>query len=292
MTSVSYSIQVLNESGFSVFYGYFVVDTSVYPNLITAFYDYSLPGIDVILPGNDPNSYPESDNIYPLDNAGVNFYSTALQNFFGLSQNHINLYHNPPRLYTVATEDLLLPTHTVIISPLSRFPCFKVDTKILTDKGYVPIQDLKKGDLVKTLLHDYKSIDTIGVREIKHSISNDRIKEQLYKCTNENYPEVFEDLILTGCHSILVPAFKDDEQREKTMQTIGKIYVTDNRYRLPACVDDRALIYEIPGTYDIYHLALENEDYFTNYGIYANGLLVETCSKRFLKEYSNMKLIE
>jgi len=40
----------------------------------------------------------------------------------------------------------------------------------------------------------------------------------------------------------------------------------------------------------IYHLALENENYFSNYGIYANGLLVESCSKRYLKELSGMEL--
>ena len=38
--------------------------------------------------------------------------------------------------------------------------------------------------------------------------------------------------------------------------------------------------------------ALENDNYYMNYGIYANGLLVETCSKRYLKELSNMTLIE
>jgi hypothetical protein len=27
-----------------------------------------------------------------------------------------------------------------------------------------------------------------------------------------------------------------------------------------------------------------------NYGVYANGLLVETCSKRYLKELSHMEL--
>ena len=33
------------------------------------------------------------------------------------------------------------------------------------------------------------------------------------------------------------------------------------------------------------------KDYFMNYGIYANGLLVETCSKRYLKELSKMDLL-
>jgi hypothetical protein len=39
-------------------------------------------------------------------------------------------------------------------------------------------------------------------------------------------------------------------------------------------------------------LALENGDDNMNYGIYANGLLVEACSKHYLKEHSNMLLIE
>ena len=62
-------------------------------------------------------------------------------------------------------------------------------------------------------------------------------------------------------------------------------------YRLPACVDNRSSVYEVEGNYTIYHLALENENYYYNYGIYANGLLVETCSKRYLTELSNMMLI-
>jgi hypothetical protein len=44
--------------------------------------------------------------------------------------------------------------------------------------------------------------------------------------------------------------------------------------------------------YTIYHFALENDNYYMNYGVYANGLLVETCSKRYLTELSNMELIE
>jgi len=171
-------------------------------------------------------------------------------------------------------------------------PCFKEDSKILTDKGYKLIQDLRKGDLVKTLLHDYKPIVMIGKRDIYHSANKMRIKDQLYKCSPSEYPEVFEDLILTGCHSLLVDGFTSDEQREKVIEVNGDTYVTDNKYRLPACADEKASVYEIPGSYTIYHLALENDNYFGNYGIYANGLLVETCSKRYLKELSNMLLID
>ena len=38
--------------------------------------------------------------------------------------------------------------------------------------------------------------------------------------------------------------------------------------------------------------ALQNDDVRMNYGIYANGLLVETCSLHFLTNHSNMTLLE
>jgi hypothetical protein len=48
-------------------------------------------------------------------------------------------------------------------------------------------------------------------------------------------------------------------------------------------LDPKAEPYLKEGEYTIYHLALENENYYGNYGIWANGLLVETCSKKYLE---------
>jgi hypothetical protein len=67
--------------------------------------------------------------------------------------------------------------------------------------------------------------------------------------------------------------------------------VTDDKYRLMAHLDNRAVPYEKEGVFNIYHIALENENNYWNYGIFANGLLVETCSKRYLKELSGMTLL-
>jgi hypothetical protein len=171
------------------------------------------------------------------------------------------------------------------------YPCFKSDSLILTISGYKRVQNLKKGDLVKTAKNGFLKIDMIGKKDIIHPASSVRITNQLYKCSQPEYPDIFEPLVLTGFHSILVDYFTNQEQKEKTIEVNGHAYLTDNKYRLPACVDDRTTVYEIPGTYTIYHLALENPDYYMNYGIYANGLLVESCSKRYLKELSNMELI-
>jgi hypothetical protein len=172
-------------------------------------------------------------------------------------------------------------------------PCFKEGTKILTMKGYKMVQDLRKGDMVKTLKNDYKAIEMIGKKEFIHNPTpENRVKEQLYVCSKPEFDQILEPLVITGCHSILVGEFVSEEQRQKTIDVNGDIYLTDNKYRLPACAHHGTTVYDHPGTYTIYHLALENEDYFMNYGIYANGLLVESCSRRYLKERSNMELIE
>jgi hypothetical protein len=304
MATSWYSIVISPQSGGgAIFNGYFNVDDTT--SLIQGFYDLSLPTssgyTDVLLPTNDVASYSRANNIYPFTYDGMNFYSTALQTFFSIGQNHFNIFYSSGGiiliLYTLATSNLTSPPYTITTTPISGPPsnpitCFKEGSKILTDQGYKLIQDLRKGDFVKTLLHNYLPIDLIGKREIYHPASKERIKDQLYQCSQEEYEEVFEPLIITGCHSILVDDFISEEQREKVIEVNGNTYVTDRKYRLPACADLRTSIYEIPGNYTIYHLALENDDYYMNYGIYANGLLVETCSKRYLKELSNMVLIE
>lgn len=96
----------------------------------------------------------------------------------------------------------------------SETPCFKEDTKILTDKGYVAIQDLRKGDMVKTLHDDYKAIAMIGSEKIHHNSNDERNRNQLFKYSSTNHPEVFEDLVITGGHSVLVDSLHENEEKE------------------------------------------------------------------------------
>jgi len=192
------------------------------------------------------------------------------------------------------------PAEPASIGPIQHL-CFKADTKILTANGYIPVQELRKGDLIKTLRDGYKSIVLLGKQDIKHdahanahannkNITSEQNKNRLYRCSRQNYPDLFEELVITGAHSILVDDLTTLHQ-ENIIKVLSKIYITDNKYRLPACVDERATIYEKSGNYTIYHLALEHDNYYMNYGIYANGLVVETCSQRSLKEYSGMTFL-
>jgi hypothetical protein len=170
--------------------------------------------------------------------------------------------------------------------------CFLEGTKILTKEGYKKIEELKKGDLVKTLLNGYKKIDMIGYKNMWNQASEERIKDQLYVYKKKNVEEVFEDLVLTGCHSVLIDRFETSEKREKVRSLLGGIFITEKKARLPACLDERAEVYKSEGFYTIYHVALENELYTNSYGIYANGLLVESCSIKHLREISQMIFIE
>jgi hypothetical protein len=72
---------------------------------------------------------------------------------------------------------------------------------------------------------------------------------------------------------------------------MGDVYITENQYRVPACLDERSSKYEGKYPITIWHIALENDNYYRNYGLYANGFLVETCSIQYLMELSDMDII-
>jgi len=247
----------------------------------------------------DPTTYTYTGGNLTVDQAtglvSTNFYLPPIGTVLTNSQYpspftlEPGTYYLGAWVYSNATSSVQVANFKIQVQ--AELVCFKEDSKILTNNGYVAVQNLRNGDLVKTSKNGFVPVHAVGKRRIQHVASESRIKDQLYKCSKDKYPELTEDLVITGCHSILVDNFTSQAQREKTIQVNGAAYVTDRKYRLPACVDDKTTVYEKAGSYNIYHFALENEDYYMNYGVYANGLLVETCSKRYLKELSNMELL-
>ena len=194
-------------------------------------------------------------------------------------------------IYTNGTA--LNPDGSYYLYPSS--PCFLEGTTILCQvddiEKYVPVEELKNGTLVKTSLNGYKQVILIGKGTIQNPGNDERTENRLYKCSPSKYPQLKDELYITGCHSILEFPITD-KQKEDTIKHMGKLFVTDKKYRLMACLDERAEPWNSEGVYTIWHFALENNDDGMNYGVYANGgLLVETCSIRSLKNKSNMNFI-
>lgn len=202
-----------------------------------------------------------------------------------------NSYGTSPQNVVYINGSLLNNDGSYYLYPSA--PCFLEGTTILCQvdgiEKYVPVEELKKGTLVKTSLDGYKPVVLLGKGMIQNPDNDERTENRLYKCSTSKYPELKDDLYITGCHSILEFPITE-KQKEDTIKHLGKLFVTDKKYRLMACVDERAEPWNSKGEYTIWHFALENSDERMNYGVYANGgLLVETCSISFLKTKSNME---
>jgi hypothetical protein len=204
-----------------------------------------------------------------------------------------NVLYGCPSNLVVATYSTNLINYITTYYPNQfTITCFKEDSMILTEKGYVKVQELKKGDLVKTMNGEYRAMEMLGTRVVFHYGSEPRIIHQLYKYSKESHPELIEDLIITGFHARLVDEYKNDEEREKARELIQEDVKVDNKFKLPAYVDDSSSVYEETGKHNVYHIVLENEDVRGKYGIYANGMLVESCSKFDMINYAKMTMME
>lgn len=163
--------------------------------------------------------------------------------------------------------------------------CFLEGTKLYAhvhDKDlYVNIEDLRSGDIVNTYLHGKKAIKFIG----KDTLFNNPDK---WNGCLKKFPksgDMIDDLYVTGAHSLLV-----DELSEKESDGIMAIYGTtdrkiDDKFMLNAWVSEKAEPVLAAEFFTIYHVVLEHDDdEDKKYGIWANGVLVESqCEKRFLK---------
>jgi hypothetical protein len=186
----------------------------------------------------------------------------------------------------------------VTLTTTSQVPCFLEGSKILylnpttNFEEYAPIETLRKGDLIKTFSNGYKELAHIGQTKmcLPRMISDKT--DCLYRLSKSKIRELKEDLCITGRHCILHRNISD-ELREQLVQHMGDVFSTENLYRVPAWLDDRAEPYNNASdeTVTVWHLALENENIYHNYGVWANGLLVETCSIVYLTKISNMELM-
>jgi hypothetical protein len=133
-------------------------------------YTYSIVSIMVTQGNTDPTVYDNSDNkfaITPSTGAitfddNVSSYTTKYQvNVFVSRTLSDGLYYS----YNY---------NTFTVNPVS---CFNYGTKFLClnqhfEEEYIPIQELKRGSIVKTYLHGYRRIDCIGRNRMLNDPTN------------------------------------------------------------------------------------------------------------------------
>lgn len=206
--------------------------------------------------------------------------------------------------------DINLDTQTITIENTQQFksgrsyyftsvqinyyiPCFGEDTKILclveNKEQYIPIQNIRKDDLVKTLCDGYKKVDLIGKSYIHNPDNTSRNSQRLFRYSKENFDILFEDLFLTGGHSILLDSITE-EQITLMKKFHGNQPLIDNKHSLLTFINQKTEPYTVQGIFTVYHIALENENPQMSHGIFANGLLVESCSHAYMT-ISNMTML-
>jgi hypothetical protein len=201
-----------------------------------------------------------------------------------------------PSFYGGSKNFILSVSNTTTNYVYTPYPCFLEGSKILrldpeTDQDvYVPIETLREGDLIKTSRNGYKAIFYIGRKTLQRPADDPNPRNRLYRFPKSKIPGMREDLCITGEHCTLHTSLST-ELKERVEEHMGDIYITEYLYRVPACLDERAVPYKGEEPVTIWHFALENHNIYHNYGVYANGLLVESCSIQYLTELANMELV-
>jgi hypothetical protein len=171
---------------------------------------------------------------------------------------------------------------SIVYEITPQLHCFNENTKILClnnqfKEVYVPVQELKKGSIVKTFKHGYRKIENIGKGTFQNN--PDRWDNCMYVLSKNS--SMTEDLIITGGHSILVDKVSDEEEVEqKNYWPNGEAEKIDNKTLLLAAASKKFNKIQNNNVFTFYHFYLENDGIKKRrFGVWANGVLVDTPSK-------------
>jgi hypothetical protein len=108
---------------------------------------------------------------------------------------------------------------------------------------------------------------------------------------------LIKDLYMTGSHAILKDDLSEVENNKMTrlLENLKEYKYNrflDGKRKVIACFDNKFDQHNEQGYFNIYHIVLENNgDVEKNYGIYANGLLVESTNENTMKKDIDIELI-
>lgn len=182
-------------------------------------------------------------------------------------------------IFSSSTEEQLFTITNVWFS--TNAFCYNEGTQILcinssSEEEYTAIEDIRVGHLVKTYKHGAKAVTHIGKGEMMNWHSDPVYC--MYKLPKTD--DMIDDLIVLGGHSILVDKYESEEQEQDCIYNMGRIPKLEDKFLLLA--KSSTLFTKMPEgeKYTYYHLVLDNTgNEFVHYGIWANGVLSESCSE-------------
>jgi len=246
-------------------------------------------------------SYTSVNNCIYIDSNSKYAWITDETSFLGINISEESQSSSTPTSGTLLTGDSTYiytcntGTNTLYVYLKNEPICFNENTKILSlvdDKEvYVPIQDLRKGDLVKTYLHGYKKVNLIGKGSFINNVENPATT--MYKLEKSEQNNLIEDLIVTGKHSILVDNIPPNTLNTHFDCNLDNVQKIDDKYLIQSSICKLFNKIEDSNKYTYYHLVLENDDdsETTRHGIWANGMLTETTYLKDFKD-ANLTIVE
>jgi hypothetical protein len=217
-----------------------------------------------------------------LNNCGMDIdnYNNTLQSWSEQNVKH-GVHLGAKGLYYTnkVAHDILTNKYGWIITgdTFTEPVCYSRGTKILCDTGYIPVEQLEPGTLVKTHGHGYREVELVGKGSFRNDQSN--WKRCMYVLPKKG--SMTDDLIVTGGHGILKQRLSSLEiERDRYWYSkCGKHAKIDNMYLVRAGKSPEFKKVTTDDVYEYYHFSLKGPSN-RRYPVWANGVLTESAFKR------------
>jgi alpha-tubulin suppressor-like RCC1 family protein len=164
--------------------------------------------------------------------------------------------------------------------------CLNNSKKGLAEE-YRLVQDLKVGDFVKSYLHGYRRISKMLSGTFINNPTDDAAGNCMYKMVKTDDNELIDDVIITRNHGVLVSKLSEKEAEKVD---VNNLEIIDGLISIIAGKCDNFEKVNDTKRYNYCHFSLETDgDNDRRFGVWANGLLVETPSNNMMDNAKNVK---
>jgi hypothetical protein len=155
---------------------------------------------------------------------------------------------------------------------------------------YRLIQELKVGDFVKSYQHGYRKISKMLSGTFINNPTDDDVSNCMYRMIKTKDNGLIDDVIITRNHGVLVEKLSE---REEKKVDINNLEMIDGLISIIAAKCDTFEKVEDIKRYKYWHFSLETDgDNDRRFGVWANGLLVETPSNNMMDNATNVKPLD